>query len=90
MPWTAVLTENGVSWPGVPSPVWKTVAANVSVAVGKRWQCPWGNVNPRQGSGVEAPVELCDFEKATAPLSSSGASYVKEELLRLRGIERIK
>lgn len=90
MPWMAVLTENRVSWPGVPSPVWKTVAAIVSVAVGKGWQHPWGNVNPKQGSGVEAPVELCDFEKSTAPLSSSGASYGKEELLRLRGVERIK
>ena len=66
-----MLTANGVSWPGVPSPVWKTVAASVSLAVGKGWQRPCGNVNPKQGSGVEAPVELCDFEKSTAPLSSS-------------------
>lgn len=40
---------------------------------------------------LESRLQLsCDFEKSTAPLSSSGASYGKEELLRLRGIERIK
>ena len=69
--WTAVFTGNRVSWPGVPSPVWKAVAANVSVTV--------GTSGSKQASGVrqtQAPVELCDFEKSIAPLSSSGASSV--------------
>lgn len=83
MPWTAVLTKNGVSLAHASLSCLKTVAANVSVAVGKGCgNVPGAMSTPGRVLGVEAQLELCDFEKATAPFSSSGASICERGVIK--------
>lgn len=68
---TAVLTQNGVSWPSTPCPAWKTADVSVSATAGRGWQSHAAQL------GLDRPAVTSGHR---APLRSSGAASGKWEL----------